>query len=67
MTKAAGFEENARQAVYRAIRERRDVRRGFLREPMPDDLLRKLLQHPSRRLRQLGTLAAVVGGVRLRQ
>jgi len=43
MTKAAGFDEDARQAVYRAIRERRDVRRGFLPEPMPDDLLLKLL------------------------
>ena len=44
MTKAAGFDEDARQAVYRAIRERRDVRRGFLPEPMPDDLLGKLLE-----------------------
>jgi 5,6-dimethylbenzimidazole synthase len=44
MTKAAGFDEGARQAVYRAIRERRDVRRGFLPEPMPDDLLGKLLE-----------------------
>jgi 5,6-dimethylbenzimidazole synthase len=44
MTKAAGFDENARQAVYRAIRERRDVRRGFLPEPMPDELLNKLLE-----------------------
>jgi 5,6-dimethylbenzimidazole synthase len=44
MTKAAGFDEDARQAVYRAIRERRDVRRGFLPEPMSDDLLGKLLE-----------------------
>jgi 5,6-dimethylbenzimidazole synthase len=44
MTKAAGFDEGARQAVYRAIRERRDVRHGFLQEPMPDDLLGKLLE-----------------------
>ena len=44
MTKAEGFDEGARQAVYRAIRERRDVRRGFLPEPMPDDLLGKLLE-----------------------
>jgi 5,6-dimethylbenzimidazole synthase len=44
MTKAAGFDLGARQAVYRAIRERRDVRRGFLPEPMPDDLLGKLLE-----------------------
>ncbi len=44
MTKAAGFDEDARKAVYRAIRERRDVRRGFLPEPMPDDLLGRLLE-----------------------
>ena len=44
MTKASGFDEAARQSVYRAIRERRDVRRGFLPEPMPDDLLCKLLE-----------------------
>jgi 5,6-dimethylbenzimidazole synthase len=44
MTKAPGFDEGARQAVYRAIRERRDVRRGFLPEPMSDDLLGKLLE-----------------------
>jgi 5,6-dimethylbenzimidazole synthase len=43
MTKAAGFEEGERQAVYRAIRERRDVRRGFLPEPIPDELLYRLL------------------------
>jgi 5,6-dimethylbenzimidazole synthase len=44
MTKALGFDEIERQAVYRAIRERRDVRRGFLPEPMPDELLLKLLE-----------------------
>ncbi len=44
MTKALGFDECERRAVYRAIRERRDVRRGFLPEPMPDELLRKLLE-----------------------
>ena len=44
MTKAEGFDEDARQAVYRAIRERRDVRRGFLPEPMSDELLGKLLE-----------------------
>jgi 5,6-dimethylbenzimidazole synthase len=44
MTKAAGFEESARQAVYRVIRERRDVRRGFLPEAMPDELLCRLLE-----------------------
>jgi 5,6-dimethylbenzimidazole synthase len=44
MTKAAGFDECERRAVYRAIRERRDVRRGFLPEPMPDELLCRLLE-----------------------
>jgi 5,6-dimethylbenzimidazole synthase len=44
MTKAAGFDEGERQAVYRAIRERRDVRRGFLSEPIPDELLYRLLE-----------------------
>jgi 5,6-dimethylbenzimidazole synthase len=43
MTKAPGFDEIERRAVYRAIRERRDVRRGFLSEPLPDDLFDKLL------------------------
>jgi 5,6-dimethylbenzimidazole synthase len=42
--KAAGFDERERQAVYRAIRERRDVRRGFLPEPIPDELLYRLLE-----------------------
>lgn len=44
MKKAAGFDEIERQAVYRAIRERRDVRRGYLPEPIPEDLLDRLLQ-----------------------
>lgn len=43
MTRAEGFDENERNAVYRAIRERRDVRRGFLPEPVPDELLHRLL------------------------
>lgn len=44
MTKAPGFDDVERQAVYKAIRERRDVRRGFLPEPMSDELLGKLLE-----------------------
>jgi 5,6-dimethylbenzimidazole synthase len=44
VTMAAGFDEGERRAVYRAIRERRDVRRGFLPEPMPDELLTRLLE-----------------------
>ncbi len=37
------FSEPERDAVYRAIATRRDVRRGFLPEPLPDDLLHRLL------------------------
>jgi 5,6-dimethylbenzimidazole synthase len=44
MTKAAGFDVHERLGVYRAIRERRDVRRGFLPEPLPDDVLSRLLE-----------------------
>jgi 5,6-dimethylbenzimidazole synthase len=44
MIKAAAFAEVERQAVYRAIRERRDVRRGFLPQPIPDELLGRLLE-----------------------
>ena len=44
VTRAVGFDENERRAVYRAIRERRDVRRGFLSEPIPDELLNRLLE-----------------------
>ena len=44
MTRAEGFDENERRAVYRAIRERRDVRCGFLPEPIPDELLHRLLE-----------------------
>ncbi len=41
--KAAPFNDEDRAAVYRAIAERRDVRRGFLPESLPDDLLGRLL------------------------
>ena len=44
VTRSAGFDESERRAVYRAIRERRDVRRGFLPEPIPDELLNRLLE-----------------------
>jgi 5,6-dimethylbenzimidazole synthase len=44
MTKATGFDVSERNAVYRAIRERRDVRRGFLPEPIPNELLHRLLE-----------------------
>jgi 5,6-dimethylbenzimidazole synthase len=44
MTKDPGFDEAATRAVYRVIRERRDVRRGFLPDPMSDELLYRLLE-----------------------
>lgn len=37
------YGDREREAVYRAIATRRDVRSGFLDEPLPDDLLRRLL------------------------
>ena len=37
------FNEAEREAVYRVIAERRDVRRGFLDVPLPDDLIGRLL------------------------
>ena len=43
MNKDAGFDEAERAAVYRAIRERRDVRRGYTNEALPDAVLLRLL------------------------
>jgi len=37
------YGDREREAVYRAIATRRDVRSGFLDEPLPDDLFRRLL------------------------
>jgi 5,6-dimethylbenzimidazole synthase len=37
------FDEVQRDAIYRVIAERRDVRRGFLNTPLPEDLIRRLL------------------------
>lgn len=42
-TKAPAFNEAEREAIYRVIAARRDVRRGFLPEPLPEDLLTRLL------------------------
>jgi 5,6-dimethylbenzimidazole synthase len=42
-TKAEGFCDREREGVYHAIRERRDVRSGFLPEPLTDDVLLRLL------------------------
>jgi len=37
------YSDHERAAVYRAISERRDVRRGFMDRPLPDELLQRLL------------------------
>jgi 5,6-dimethylbenzimidazole synthase len=43
MNPHSSFTEAEREAVYRVIAERRDVRRGFLNTPLPDDLIGRLL------------------------
>jgi 5,6-dimethylbenzimidazole synthase len=43
MNEHSNYGDQAREAVYHAIATRRDVRRGFLAEPLPDDLLHRLL------------------------
>lgn len=40
---AEAFSDDERAAVYRAIETRRDVRDQFLADPIPDDVLRRLL------------------------
>lgn len=37
------FSDSDREAIYRVITARRDVRRGFLDAPLPDELLSRLL------------------------
>ena len=41
---ATAFDPDERAAVYRAIHTRRDVRNEFRADPIPDDLLRRLLE-----------------------
>jgi 5,6-dimethylbenzimidazole synthase len=43
-TVSPAFDEAERKAIYRVIRARRDVRRGFLSESLPDALLTRLLR-----------------------
>ncbi len=38
------FSEAERAAVYRAIAERRDVRQGFADRPLPEEVLRRVLE-----------------------
>ncbi len=40
---AEGFSAAEREAVYRAIVERRDVRRGYLPEPLAEETLLRIL------------------------
>jgi 5,6-dimethylbenzimidazole synthase len=41
--KGKQFSQEERQAIYRVIRERRDVRSQFLSDPIPDDVLGRVL------------------------
>lgn len=41
---AGAFSPDEREAVYRAIETRRDVRDEFLADPLPDDLVKRLLK-----------------------
>lgn len=43
LSPAAPFDQDDRRAVYRAIETRRDVRDEFLPDPVPDDVLRRIL------------------------
>lgn len=39
-----GYSQDERAAIYRAIQERRDVRSGFMPQPLEDELLLRLLR-----------------------
>ncbi len=43
LTRAGAFSASERDAVYRAIETRRDVRSQFLPDPVPDDVIGRLL------------------------
>lgn len=43
LVEACAFSEDERKAVYKAIETRRDVRDQFLPDPLPDDLVARLL------------------------
>lgn len=43
IAEALAFDEVQRNAVYRVIGERRDVRKGYLPEPLPEELMTRLL------------------------
>ncbi|UQA96460.1 nicotinate-nucleotide--dimethylbenzimidazole phosphoribosyltransferase [Streptomyces halobius] len=41
---AAGYDDSERAAVHRVIRERRDIRNGFRADPIPNDVLLRVLE-----------------------
>ncbi|GAA1907556.1 nicotinate-nucleotide--dimethylbenzimidazole phosphoribosyltransferase [Streptantibioticus ferralitis] len=41
---AAGYDEAVREAVHRVIRERRDIRNGFRPDPIPHEVLLRVLE-----------------------
>lgn len=43
MTESLAFSDPEREAVYRVIAERRDVRRGYIDRPLPEALLHRLI------------------------
>jgi 5,6-dimethylbenzimidazole synthase len=43
MSRPSDFTDEERRGVYRAIHERRDVRAQFLPDPVPDDVLARIL------------------------
>jgi 5,6-dimethylbenzimidazole synthase len=44
LVRAGAFSSEEREAVYRAIRTRRDVRDQFLPDPLPEELIARLLE-----------------------
>ncbi|MFI0223639.1 nicotinate-nucleotide--dimethylbenzimidazole phosphoribosyltransferase [Streptomyces lydicus] len=43
-TAAAGYDESERAAVHRVMRERRDIRNGFRSDPIPNEVLLRVLE-----------------------
>ncbi|TJZ41905.1 nicotinate-nucleotide--dimethylbenzimidazole phosphoribosyltransferase [Streptomyces piniterrae] len=41
---AAGYDDSERAAVHRVMRERRDIRNGFRGDPIPNDVLLRVLE-----------------------
>ncbi|WP_235470338.1 nicotinate-nucleotide--dimethylbenzimidazole phosphoribosyltransferase, partial [Streptomyces platensis] len=44
LSPAAGYDDSERAAVHRVIRERRDIRNGFRSDPIPNDVLLRVLE-----------------------